>query len=47
MAYKFIYITNDNTQNYSFCRFQLVVETFGHSTFLTNKIKLNESTPKL
>ena len=23
---------NDDTQNYPFCRLQLVVETFGHST---------------
>ena len=26
-----MYISNDNTQNYHFCRLQKVVETFGHS----------------
>ena len=29
MADKFIYISNDDTQNYLFCRLQLVVKTFG------------------
>ena len=28
----FMYIPNDDTQNYLFCRLQLVVETFGNST---------------
>ena len=28
-----IYILNDYTQNYPFCRIKLVVETFEHSTF--------------
>ena len=32
MANKLMYISNVNTQNYPFCRLQLVVETFGHST---------------
>ena len=32
IAVKLMYIPNDETQNYSFCRLQLVVETFGHST---------------
>ena len=32
MAYKLIYIPNDNTQNYPFCRLLLEVETFKHST---------------
>ena len=27
---KLMYIYNDDTQNYPFCRFQLVVETFEH-----------------
>ena len=27
-----MYIPNENTQNYPFCRLQLVVETFGNST---------------
>ena len=33
MANKLMYIPNDDTQYYSFCRLQLVVETFGHSTY--------------
>ena len=33
MANRLIYIPNDYTQNYFFCRLQLVVETFGHSTY--------------
>ena len=36
MIDKLMYIHNDDTQNYDFCRFQLVVETFG--------TKLNEPT---
>ena len=32
MADKMMYIQNDDTQNYSLCRSQLVVETFIHST---------------
>ena len=31
-----MYIPNDDTQNYSYCRFKLVVETFEHSTYLYN-----------
>ena len=34
-----MYISNDNTQNYSFYRLQLVVETFEHSTYWTNQSK--------
>ena len=30
MADKFMYIPNDKTPNYLFCRLQLVVETFGY-----------------
>ena len=30
MADKLMYILNDNTQNYPFCRLRLVVETFKH-----------------
>ena len=33
MADKLSYIPNDDTQNHSFCRLQLVVETFGYSTY--------------
>ena len=32
MADKLMYILNDKTQNYPFCRLKLVVETFGNST---------------
>ena len=32
IADKFMYIPNDDTQNYPFCRLQIVVETFEHST---------------
>ena len=32
MADKLIYIPNNNTQNYPFCRLKLVFETFKHST---------------
>ena len=31
MADKFMYIPNDDTQNYPFYRLKLVVETFEHS----------------
>ena len=30
---KLMYIPNDDTQNHSFCRLQLVVETFKHPTY--------------
>ena len=36
---KLMYISNDVTQNYFFCRLQLVIETFGHSTKWTNESK--------
>ena len=36
MADNLMYISNDDTQNFPFCRLQLEVETFGHS--------INEST---
>ena len=39
MADKLRYIPNDDTENYPFCRLQLVVETFEHST----KIKNNQN----
>ena len=32
MADKFMYIPNYDTQNYLFCRLQIEVETFEHST---------------
>ena len=45
MADKLMYIPKDDTQNYIFCRLQLVVETFGYSTSWTNqsKSKFNKS----
>ena len=39
MADKLIYIPKDDTQNYPFCKLQLVVETFGHSTKWANQTK--------
>ena len=38
MADKLMYIPNDNTHNYPFCRLQLVFETFEHSTIQPIKI---------
>ena len=41
MANKLMYIPNDDTDNYTFCRVQLVVETFGyttHGTYQSNSI---------
>ena len=43
MADKFMYISNNDIQNYLFCRLQLLVETFGHSTLSTNESKFNKS----
>ena len=40
---KLIYIPNDDIQNYSLCRLQLVVETFGHSASWTKQSKFNKS----
>ena len=34
---KLIYIPNDDTQNYPFCRLQLVVKTFGLPTNQNSK----------
>ena len=39
MAVKFMYIPNDETQNYPFYRVQLVVETFGYLFCQTNQSK--------
>ena len=43
MAYKLMYIPNDDTQNYPFCRLKLVVEMFEHPTLyacdITTKIE--------
>ena len=40
MADKLMYIRNDDSQNYRFCRLKLVVETFEHSTYWINQTKL-------
>ena len=37
MADKFMYIPNDDTQNYPFCKIQLMVETFGQLNEPTNQ----------
>ena len=37
MAIQFVFIPNDEKQNYSICRSQLKVETFGHSTSWINQ----------
>ena len=39
-----MYIYNDDKQNYHFCRLQLVVEKFGHSTQWKNQSKFIKST---
>ena len=39
----FMYIPNDDTQNYHICRLQFVVETFEHSTQRTNQSKFINS----
>ena len=42
MADKLMYNPYDDTENYPFCRLQLVVETFGHSSWWTNQSKFNK-----
>ena len=37
MVDKMKHITNDDAQNYSYCRLQFVVETHGNSTKWTNQ----------
>ena len=39
MADKFMYIPNDYTQNYPFCRLKLVAEMFKHSTLWNIQLK--------
>ena len=46
MADKLMYIPYDDTQTNPFCRFQLVIETFGHSTHYNNQYKINRG-PKV
>ena len=43
MADKLMYIPNDHKQNNHFYSFKLVVETFEHSTKLTNQSKFTKS----
>ena len=43
MADKLEYIPNGDTQIYPYCKLQLVGETLGHSTKLTNQSKFNQS----
>ena len=42
MADNLRYISNDDTQNYSFYRLQSVVETKEHSTYWTNQSKFTK-----
>ena len=42
MADKLMYIPNDDRQNYPFCRFKLVVETFDHSSQWTSYLKFTK-----
>ena len=43
MADKLMYIANDDTQYYPFFRLQLVVETFGYSSLVTEQSKFTKS----
>ena len=43
MAYKLMYIPDDDTQNYPFCRLKFVIETF--NTYLNRTI--NQKVPKV
>ena len=43
IANKLMYMYNNDTQNYTFCRLQLVVETFRNSTQWTKQSKFNRS----
>ena len=38
-----MYISNDETQNYSFCWLKWVVETLEHSNYWANQSKFNKS----
>ena len=46
MADAFMYILNDDSQNYPFCRLQLVFEMFDHKIKKKKKSKLNKSPQK-
>ena len=43
MADKLMYKPNNGVQHWPFCKIQLVVEMFGHSTYWTNQSKFNKS----
>ncbi len=43
MVDKLMYILIDDTQDYPFCRLQLVVEKLGYSIKWTNQSKFNKS----
>ena len=45
MAYKLMYILNDDTQNYPFCRLQLVVDPFGLN-IMNKPIKIQSKSSK-
>ena len=47
MADKVMYIQNDDTQNYPFCRLQLVADTFVHLTFYYNQNQNSINVPKV
>ena len=47
MTDKLTYITNNDTQNYSFCKLQLVVKTFNTQLNEPNQAKFNKSPKKL
>ena len=40
MAGKLMYVSDDDTQNYPFCKLQLVVQTVEHSTKWSNQSKV-------
>ena len=42
MADKLMYIQNDDTQNYPFCRLQFIVEPFERSNLWTRQSKFNK-----
>ena len=44
---KSMYIPNDDTQNYPFCKLQLVVETFKHSNLNKSTIQNSQKSQKL
>ena len=46
MADKLMYIPNDDTKNYTFCRFKLVVETQLNEPTNQNSMKVVKSTNK-